>query len=95
MFLGHNRTWAVAVPVSLEALFGGFASGENKIDGRQPRPASFELERLAPLLDRFETLPFQCPLLKALQLQLTVPSGLLETDPTTAPMDRASKSSII
>ena len=37
---------------------------------------SFELELLAPLLDRFETLHFQCPLLKSLQLQLTASSGL-------------------
>jgi hypothetical protein len=37
---------------------------------------SFDLELLAPLLNRFETLHFQCPLLKSLQSQLTASSAL-------------------
>jgi hypothetical protein len=73
---GHNWTWAVAVSVELEALLAALLLKKTKPTAANLVLPSFELELLAPLLDRFETLHFQCPLLKSLQLQLTASSAL-------------------
>jgi hypothetical protein len=72
---GHHWTWAVTFPVGLEALLAAFLLKKTKLTAANLVLPSFELELLAPLLDRFETLHFQCPLLKSLQLQLTTSSG--------------------
>jgi hypothetical protein len=73
---GHHWIWAVAVPVGLEAFLGTLLLKRTKLTAANLVLPSFELELLAPLLDRFETLQFQCPLLKSLQLQLATPWGL-------------------
>jgi hypothetical protein len=64
---GHYWPWAVAVPVALEVLLATLLLKTRLTAANLVLP-SFELELLAPLLDRFETLQFQCPLLKSLQL---------------------------
>ncbi len=73
---GHNWTWAVAVPVGLEALLVALLLKKTRLTAANLVLPSFELALLAPLLDRLETLHFQCPLLKSLQLQLTASSGV-------------------
>jgi hypothetical protein len=73
---GHNWTWAVAVPVGLEALLAALLLKKTRLTAANLVLPSFELALLAPLLDRLETLHFQCPLLKSLQLQLTASSDV-------------------
>lgn len=73
---GHNWTSAVAVPVALEAILAALLLKKTRLTATNLVLPSFELELLAPLLDRFETLHFQCPLLRSLRLQLTASSGL-------------------
>jgi hypothetical protein len=73
---GHYWIWAVATPVGLEALLAALFLKKTRQTATKIVFPSFELELLAPLLDRLERLDFQCPLLKTLQLQLTTSSGL-------------------
>jgi len=73
---GHHWTFPVAVTVGLEALLAALLLKKTRLTAADLVLPSFELELLAPLLDRFETLHFQCPLLKSLQFQLTASSGL-------------------
>ncbi len=73
---GHNWTWVVAVPVGMEALLAALLLKKTRPTAANLVLPSFELELLVPLLDRFETLHFQCPSLKSLQLQLTASSAL-------------------
>lgn len=68
---GHSWLLAVAFVVGLEGLLAIFLLKKTRLAAANVAMPSFELELLAPLLDRFETLHFQCPLLKSLQLQLT------------------------
>jgi hypothetical protein len=72
---GHSRIWAIAVPVALEALVAVLLLKKTKLTAANIVMPSFELALLAPLLDRLETARFQCPLLQALQSQLTASSG--------------------
>ena len=72
---GHVWLSAVAFIVGLEALLAAFLLKKTRLTAVNLAMPSSELELLAPLLDRFETLHFQCPLLKLLQLQLTASSG--------------------
>ncbi len=73
---GHSWLWAVAFVVGLEALLAAFLLKKTRLTTANLAMPSFELELLAPLLDRFEALHFQCSLLKSLQLQLTASSGV-------------------
>jgi hypothetical protein len=73
---GHSWFWAVASVVGMEALLAAFLLKKTRLIAANLALPSFELDLLAPLLDRFETLHFQCPLLKSLQLQLSASSGL-------------------
>jgi small-conductance mechanosensitive channel len=73
---GHSWLWAVAFVVGPEALLAAFLLKKTRLTAANLIQPSFELALLAPLLDRFETLHFQCPLLKSLQLQLTASSGV-------------------
>jgi len=75
-FLGHRGGWAVAVPVGLEALLAAPLLKKTRLTAANLVLPLFELELLAPLLDRFEALHFHCPLLKSLHLQLTASSGV-------------------
>ena len=73
---GHSWFWAVAFVVGTEALLAAFLLKKTRLTAANLALPLFELDLLAPLLDRFETLHFQCPLLKLLQLQLTASSGV-------------------
>ena len=66
----------MAFVVGPEALLAAFLLKKTRLTAANLIQPSFELALLAPLLDRFETLHFQCPLLKSLQLQLTASSGV-------------------
>ena len=72
-----GQTWpfVVAVPIGLETFLGAFLLKKSRLAGADLVSPSFELALLSPLLDRLETERFQCPLLKLLQLRLTVSSG--------------------
>jgi len=71
---GTNWPWVVAVPVVLETLLATLLLKKTKLAVANLVLPSCQLELLAPLLERIETLRFHCPLLKSLQLQLTASS---------------------
>lgn len=73
---GHKWMWAVGVPVGLEALVAARLLKKTRLATANLVLPIFELELLGPLLERFESLQFQCPLLKSLQLQLTTASSI-------------------
>jgi MutS domain V len=73
---GHNWIWAIAVPAGLEALLAVLLLKKTRLMVANLALPSFELALLVALLGRLETLHFQCPLLKSLQLQLSASSGL-------------------
>ena len=73
---GNIWPWVVAVPLVLEAALATFLRTKTRSVAANLVLPSFDLEMLAPLLNRFEMLHFQCPLLKSLQLQLTASSAL-------------------
>jgi MutS domain V len=73
---GHYRMWAIGVPVGLEALLSASLLKKTRRTAADLVLPSFELELLGPLLDRFEKLHFQCPLLKSLQLRLGTSSSV-------------------
>jgi hypothetical protein len=75
VFASHS-TWALAIPITLEALMATLLLKKTRLAAASLVLPSFELELLAPLLVRFETLHFQCPLLNSLQMQLTTSSGV-------------------
>jgi hypothetical protein len=67
---GHYWVWAIGVPVGLEALLSASLLKKTRRTAANLVLPLFDLELLGPLLDHFEKLPFQCPLLKSLQLRL-------------------------
>jgi hypothetical protein len=75
-FFGHNWPWVVAVPVAAEALLATSFLKKTRLTAANFVLPAFELELLAPLLERLETRHFESPLLQSLQSQLTASSGL-------------------
>jgi hypothetical protein len=71
----HSWFWIIAVPTGIEALLAAVVLDKTRQTTANLVLPSFELALLAPLLDSLETAHFQCPLLKALQSQLTASSG--------------------
>jgi hypothetical protein len=72
---GNIWPWAIVVTMAAEALVAALLLKKTKLAAANIVMPSFELALLAPLLDRLETAPFQCPLLQALQSQITASSG--------------------
>lgn len=73
--LGHAWRWGIALLVALEALLAALFLKKTRSTAANLILPSFELALLAPLLERIETAPFQCPLLKSLQSRLTTSSA--------------------
>jgi hypothetical protein len=71
----HSALWVIAVLVALEASVAALFLQKTKRTAANLVLPSFELALLAPLLGRLQAEHFQCPLLKALQSQLTYSSG--------------------